>query len=64
MPLARQAAYLCRLTDADETLIPQWIIEGRRRAGSPQAAAQRTAQAATMTEEAIVERDNCGIVNA
>jgi hypothetical protein len=31
-PLARQAAHLCRLADADETLIPQWIAEGRRRA--------------------------------
>jgi hypothetical protein len=31
-PLARQAAYLCRLAGADETLIPQWIAEGRRRA--------------------------------
>ena len=32
-PLARQAAQLCRLAGADETLIPQWIAEGRRRAG-------------------------------
>ena len=32
-PLARQAAHLCRLAGADETLIPQWIGEGRRRAG-------------------------------
>ena len=32
-PLARQAAHLCRLAGADETLIPQWIAEGRRRAG-------------------------------
>ena len=32
-PLARQAARLCRLAGADETLIPQWIAEGRRRAG-------------------------------
>ena len=32
-PLARQAAHLCRLAGADETLIPQWIEEGRRRAG-------------------------------
>jgi hypothetical protein len=31
-PLARQAAHLCRLAGADETLIPQWIAEGRRRA--------------------------------
>ena len=31
-PLARQAAQLCRLAGADETLIPQWIEEGRRRA--------------------------------
>ena len=32
-PLARQAARLCRLAGADETLIPHWIGEGRRRAG-------------------------------
>ena len=32
-PLARQAAHLCRLAGADETLIPQWIEEGRSRAG-------------------------------
>lgn len=31
-PLARQAAHLCRLAGADETLIPQWTREGRRRA--------------------------------
>ena len=31
-PLARQAAQLCRVAGADETLIPQWIGEGRRRA--------------------------------
>ena len=30
-PLARQAAQLCRLAGADETLIPQWIEEGQRR---------------------------------
>ena len=29
---ARQAAQLCRLAGADETLIPRWIAEGRRRA--------------------------------
>jgi len=33
-PLARQAAHLCRLAGADETLIPHWITEGRRRAGA------------------------------
>jgi|SRR5271166_623033 len=33
-PLARQAAQLCRLAGADETLIPHWIAEGRRRAGA------------------------------
>ena len=33
-PLARQAAHLCRLAGADETLIPHWIAEGRRRAGA------------------------------
>jgi hypothetical protein len=32
-PLARQAAQLCLLAGADETLVPQWIEEGRRRAG-------------------------------
>jgi len=31
-PLVRQAAQLCRLTGADEALIPGWITEGRRRA--------------------------------
>jgi hypothetical protein len=31
-PLARHAAHLCRLAGADETLIPQWIAEGRRKA--------------------------------
>jgi hypothetical protein len=31
-PLARQAAHLCRLAGADETLIPPWIAEGRHRA--------------------------------
>jgi len=31
-PLAGQAAHLCRLAGADETLIPQWIAEGRHRA--------------------------------
>jgi hypothetical protein len=31
-PLARQAARLCRQAGADETLIPQWTEEGRRRA--------------------------------
>jgi hypothetical protein len=36
-PLARQAPQLCRLAGADETLIPHWIGEGRRRtpAGGP-----------------------------
>ena len=33
-PRARQATHLCRLAGADETLIPQWIAEGRRRAGA------------------------------
>jgi len=31
-PFARQAGALCRLAGADETLIPAWIAEGRRRA--------------------------------
>ena len=31
-PLARQAAQLCRLAGADESLIPTWAAEGRRRA--------------------------------
>jgi hypothetical protein len=31
-PRARSAARLCRLAGADETLIPAWIAEGRRRA--------------------------------
>ena len=31
-PFARCAAYLCRLAGADESLIPQWVEEGRRRA--------------------------------
>jgi hypothetical protein len=31
-PRAKAAAELCRLAGADETLIPQWIREGRRRA--------------------------------
>jgi hypothetical protein len=31
-PLARCAARLCRLAGADESLIPQWVQEGRRRA--------------------------------
>ena len=31
-PLARQAAQLCRLAGADETLIPAWVAEGKRRA--------------------------------
>jgi hypothetical protein len=31
-PLARCAARLCRLAGADESLIPQWVEEGRRRA--------------------------------
>ena len=31
-PLARQAVALCRLAGADDTLIPQWAAEGRRRA--------------------------------
>ena len=33
-PLVRQAADLCRRAGADETLIPEWIEEGRRRAES------------------------------
>ena len=33
-PLARQAADLCRLAGAEETLIPQWAEEGRRRAAA------------------------------
>jgi hypothetical protein len=33
-PLAKQAVQLCRLAGADETLIPCWIGEGRRRAGT------------------------------
>ena len=33
-PLARQAVQLCRLAGADKTLIPRWIEEGRRRAGT------------------------------
>ena len=31
-PFARCAARLCRLAGADESLIPQWAEEGRRRA--------------------------------
>ena len=31
-PLARCAARLCRMAGADESLIPQWAQEGRRRA--------------------------------
>lgn len=30
-PLTRQAAQLCRKAGADETLIPAWAAEGRRR---------------------------------
>ena len=33
-PLARQAADLCRMAGADESLIPQWAEEGRRRAAN------------------------------
>jgi hypothetical protein len=33
-PLARQAAHLCRLAGADETLTPPWIAEGCRGAGA------------------------------
>ena len=29
-PLARCAARLCRMAGADESLIPQWVQEGRR----------------------------------
>ena len=44
-PLARQAAHLCRVAGADETLIPQWIGEGHTPGrGRPYATAQRTAQ--------------------
>ena len=31
---AKAAAQLCRLAGADETLIPQWVEEGRRRAAN------------------------------
>jgi hypothetical protein len=31
-PFARCAADLCRMAGADESLIPQWVEEGRRRA--------------------------------
>jgi hypothetical protein len=31
-PLARCAARLCRMAGADESLIPPWVEEGRRRA--------------------------------
>ncbi len=31
-PLARCAADLCRKAGADESLIPQWVAEGKRRA--------------------------------
>jgi hypothetical protein len=33
-PIARCAARLCRVAGADETLIPQWTEEGRRRAAA------------------------------
>ena len=33
-PFARCAARLCRLAGADESLIPQWAEEGRRRAAN------------------------------
>jgi len=33
-PLARQAAQLCRKAGADESAIPAWIVEGRRRAAN------------------------------
>jgi hypothetical protein len=33
-PIARQAAWLCRLAGADETLLPKWIAEGQRRAAN------------------------------
>ena len=56
-PLARQAARLCRLAGADESLIPQWIAEGRRRAGGrPHAAAQRTAQEPSLTCTGLMAR--------
>jgi hypothetical protein len=32
-PRARAAAQLCIVAGADESMIPQWIQEGRRRAG-------------------------------
>ena len=31
-PLVTQAAGLCRLSGADEDLIPEWVAEGKRRA--------------------------------
>jgi hypothetical protein len=33
-PLTRCAAGLCRLAGADESLIPPWVEEGRRRAAA------------------------------
>ena len=33
-PLAQQAAQLCRKAGADESAIPAWIEEGRRRAAA------------------------------
>jgi hypothetical protein len=33
-PKAKAAAELCRLAGADEDLTPEWIEEGRRRAGT------------------------------
>ena len=33
-PIARQAARLCRKAGADESAIPTWIEEGRRRAAA------------------------------
>ena len=44
-PLARQAAGLCRKAGADESAIPAWIEEGRRRranAGRPPFSAPRS----------------------
>ena len=55
--LARQAAQLCRLGSAEETLIPRWDRGGTPPGrGRPHTAAQRTAGEPTLTSTGLVAR--------
>jgi|SRR6516225_2831664 hypothetical protein len=57
MPVGQAVAELCRMADADESLIPQWTEEGRRRAEAAQHPPFRAAYAPYITRPRCADHD-------